>query len=401
MYLPAKSGSSMVSDPVTLALRQLLHTIAFMVPDGSNDNRRTRRKRIDLRKNRANSARRKGWTHLYRSGREEKLDEQTPLSERVGKSDLTRRRTYIETKTGLPTPADPQQLRTGTVLLMRGYFVDVDIEGQRRRCVIRGMLRKRLREEHNAVTVGDRVDITPVVSAGAGDDRPEGVIEAVQPRRGVLARSHEGRLQVTAANVDQAIIVSAIQMPEIRPHLIDRYIVSAEAGGIRPVICINKADLDPEDFCNEFLDVYRTLGYQTARTSVVENAGIDDLRDILKDKSSVLVGHSGVGKSSLLNAVQPGLALKVGDINIVLKRGRHTTTTAQLLRLDFGGYVVDTPGIRQLGVAGHRPGRSGNVLRGVRAPGRRLQIRQLHTHSRDRLRDQAGRRRRAHRCRTV
>lgn len=327
-----------------------------MTPDRSDDNQRSRRKRIDLRKNRAPSARRKGWTDLYRSGSQEKLDEQTPLSERVGKSDLTRRRTFIEADKDLPGPVDQPSLKTGTVLLMRGHFVDVDVDGQPRRCVIRGMLRKRLREEHNAVAVGDRVDITAVDSTGAGEDKPEGVIEAVQPRHGVLARSHEGGLQVMAANIDQAIIVSAIQMPEIRPHLIDRYIVSAEAGQIRPVICINKADLDPEDFCDEFLEVYRSLGYQTVKTSVTENEGIDELREILTGKSSVLVGMSGVGKSSLLNAVQPQLQLRVGDINVVLGRGRHTTTGAQLLKLDFGGYVVDTPGIRQLELPDIDPG---------------------------------------------
>jgi ribosome biogenesis GTPase / thiamine phosphate phosphatase len=239
---------------------------------------------------------------------------------------------------------------------MRGHYVEVDIDNHPRRCVMRGMLHKRLRDEHNAVTVGDMVDVTTVDSTGPGEDRPEGVIESVQPRRGVLARQHNGRLQAIAANVDQAVIVSAIQMPEIRPHLIDRYIVAAEAGNIRPVICINKADLDPEDFCNEFLDVYRHIGYPAVRTSVVGNEGIDELRSILKDKASVFVGVSGVGKSSLLNAVQPGLALKIGDINLVLKRGRHTTTSAQLLKLDFGGYVVDTPGIRQLELPDIDPG---------------------------------------------
>jgi ribosome biogenesis GTPase len=319
-----------------------------------NDRKRLQRKRVDLRKNRATSARRNQWTSLYRQGRPEKLDEATPGSERVGKSDLTRRRT-IEAESGLPDP-NAAPARTGRVLLMRGHFVEVDIDGRSRRCVMRGMLRKRLRDEHNAVTVGDMVDVTMVDSTGPGEDRPEGVIESVQPRRGVLARHHDGRLQAIAANVDQAVIVSAIQMPEIRPHLIDRYIVAAEAGNIRPVICINKADLDPEDFCNEFLDVYRNIGYTAVRTSVIRNEGIDELRAILKDKASVFVGVSGVGKSSLLNAVQPGLALKIGDINVVLKRGRHTTTSAQLLKLDFGGYVVDTPGIRQLELPDIDPG---------------------------------------------
>ena len=313
------------------------------------DNRKgSQRKRIDLRKNRAPATRRKGWTDLYRQGRDQKLDEQTQSVERVGKSDQTRRRTFIEAEPGLPAPGVEHPTKVGRVLLMRGRFVEVDIDGSPRRCVTRGMLHKRLRDEHNAMTVGDMVEVTMVESTGPGQDRPEGVIESVQPRRGLLARHHDDRLQAIAANVDQAIIVSAIQMPEIRPHLIDRYIVAAEAGNIRPVICVNKADLDPEDFCNEFLDVYRKIGYAGVRTSVVRNEGIEDLRGVLKDKASVIVGMSGVGKSSLLNAVQPGLGLKIGDINVVLKRGRHTTTAAQLLKLDFGGYVVDTPGIRQL-----------------------------------------------------
>lgn len=327
-----------------------------MAPDKPDDRKRLQRKRVDLRKNRASAARRKSWTNLYRQGHEHKLDDLAKSSERVGKSELTRRRTAFEAEPGLPAPADQQEVKTGRVLLMRGHFVDVDIDNQPRRCVIRGMLRKRLRDEHNPVTVGDMVAVTMVESAGPGDDRPEGVIEAVQPRHGVLARHHDGRLQVIAANVDQAVIVSAIQMPEIRPHLIDRYIVAAEAGNIRPIICINKADLDPEDFCNEFLDVYRKIGYAGVRTSVIRGEGIDELRAILKGKASVFVGHSGVGKSSLLNAVQPGLGLKIGDINVVLKRGRHTTTAAQLLKLDFGGYVVDTPGIRQLELPAIPPG---------------------------------------------
>ncbi len=315
----------------------------------------SKRSRIDLRKNRASSARRKGWTDLYRQARHEKIDEATPFSERVGKNEQTRRRTYIESDEGAPA-AGERPLRTGRVLLMRGYFVDVEIDGRSYRCVMRGMLRKRLRAEHNAVTVGDLVEVADVEATGPGEDKPEGIIEAVRPRRGVLARQQDGRLQVLAANVDQAVIVSAIQMPEIRPHLIDRYIVSAEAGEILPVVCINKKDLDPEAFTDEFLDVYRNLDYPAVGTSTLTGEGIDELREILRGKSSVVVGMSGVGKSSLLNAVQPGLGLKIGDINVVLGRGRHTTTAAHLLKLDFGGYVVDTPGIRQLELPDIDPG---------------------------------------------
>jgi ribosome biogenesis GTPase len=153
------------------------------------------------------------------------------------------------------------------------------------------------------------------------------------------------------ANVDQAIIVSSAGQPPPKPNLIDRYIVSALTGDITPVICMNKMDLDADGAGAMILERYRALGYETLATSTERGDGIDDLRGKLTGKASVVAGQSGVGKSSLLNAVQPRLELKVGAVTRDTHKGRHTTTTAGLIRLDFGGYVVDTPGVRSFELA--------------------------------------------------
>ena len=150
------------------------------------------------------------------------------------------------------------------------------------------------------------------------------------------------------ANVDRAIIVGSADKPPPKPHLIDRYIVASLAGDLTPVICMNKIDLDQSGAAEELLQRYIQLGYITLPTSALMGTGIDALREVLKDKASVIVGQSGVGKSSLLNVVQPGLELKTGEISEQIGKGRHITSTATLIRLDVGGYVVDTPGIRSL-----------------------------------------------------
>jgi ribosome biogenesis GTPase len=135
--------------------------------------------------------------------------------------------------------------------------------------------------------------------------------------------------------------------PELKPHLIDRYLVSAEQGGIAPVICLNKADLvDPVPY-QPLIGYYSQLRIPTLLTSAPTGFGIDRLCRYLTGRQTVFAGQSGVGKSSLLNAIQPGLGLQVREVSEANQKGRHTTTTAQLLRLDFGGWVVDTPGIRQ------------------------------------------------------
>jgi ribosome biogenesis GTPase len=202
------------------------------------------------------------------------------------------------------------------------------------------LLKSLVSDERNVVAAGDRVWIRPAVN-------DEGFIERVEPRHGLLTRASRGREHVLVANVDQVVIVIALAQPDLKPHLIDRYLVSAEQGGIAPIICLNKVDLvDPANY-QPLVGYYTQLDIPIFLTSAVTGFGINRLRERLKDRQTVFAGQSGVGKSSLLNAAQPELGLRVREVSDVNQKGRHTTTTAELIKLDFGGWVVDTPGIRQ------------------------------------------------------
>ena len=171
----------------------------------------------------------------------------------------------------------------------------------------------------------------------------------------MLTRASRRREHVLVANVDQLVIVISLVEPALKPHLIDRYIAAAQKGGLKPVLCLNKSDLaDPVEL-QPMIGAYTQLGVPALLTSAVSGTGIDRLRELLKDRASVFSGQSGVGKSSLLNAIQPGLALAVKEVSDVNQKGRHTTTYAQLLRLESGGWVVDTPGVRQLALWDTRP----------------------------------------------
>jgi ribosome biogenesis GTPase len=304
--------------------------------------------RVDLRKNRTKPPRPQGWTRGFREhGYNE---EATTNAERVrAKGDLSRRRTIVQDEaTGesgqeqgdMPT-ADRGTCLAGRVLRVHGLTSVVETEdGQRFRCAVRRLLRSLRTEERNIVTTGDRVWFRP-----APND--EGMIESVEPRHGLLTRASRGREHVLVANVDQLVIVMALVEPELKPHLIDRYLVSAEQGGIQPILCLNKVDLvDPAD-CQSYVGLYAQLGIPAFLTSATTGQGMDRLRELLRDRQTVFSGQSGVGKSSLLNAIQPELGLRVREVSDVNQKGKHTTTTAELIKLDGGGWVVDTPGIRQ------------------------------------------------------
>ena len=195
-------------------------------------------------------------------------------------------------------------------------------------------------DERNVITAGDRVWFRPSLN-------DEGLIERVEPRHGLLTRASRGREHVLVANVDQVVIVMSLVEPELKPHLIDRYLVSAEQGNIAPIICLNKADLVEPAPYQALIGYYSQLCIPTILTSATTGLGIDRLRALLPGRQTVFAGQSGVGKSSLLNAIQPGLALQVREVSEATQKGKHTTTTAELLRLEIGGWVVDTPGIRQ------------------------------------------------------
>ncbi len=213
-------------------------------------------------------------------------------------------------------------------------------DGHEYRCAVRRLLRTLAIDERSIVATGDRVWILP-------SPNNEGVIERVEPRHGLLTRASRGREHVLVANVDQVVIVMSLVEPDLKQHLIDRYLASAEQGGITPVVCLNKADLVHTEPFQSLVGLYSQLGITAFLTSAVMGLGIDRLRDRLRGRQTVFAGQSGVGKSSLLNAVEPDLGLRVREVSEVNQKGRHTTTTAELIKLGLGGWVVDTPGIRQ------------------------------------------------------
>jgi ribosome biogenesis GTPase len=304
--------------------------------------------RVDLRKNRTKPPRSRDWTRKFQT---DGLEQDTsPGQERVrAKGDLSRRRTIIQEETPAETGQEPAEMPAvdstaslqGRVLRVHGLSSVVETEdGRQFRCAVRRLLRSLVTDERNIVTTGDRVWFRTALN-------DEGLIERVEPRHGLLTRASRGREHVLVANVDQVVIVLSLVEPDLKPHLIDRYLVSAEQGGIAPLICLNKADLvDPVPY-QPLVGFYSQLGIPTFLTSATTGQGIGWLRERLVGKQTVFAGQSGVGKSSLLNAIQPGLGLRVREVSEATQKGRHTTTTAELLRLEFGGWVVDTPGIRQ------------------------------------------------------
>jgi ribosome biogenesis GTPase len=194
-------------------------------------------------------------------------------------------------------------------------------------------LRGKFRIDKINVLVGDYVKVKP-----ADDDT--GVVYEVLARRNELVRP-------PIANVDQAIITFAVQNPDPNLDLLDKFLLMAEGAGIKPVICLNKIDI-LAGAAPEWLAVYRQAGYQVLTTSTKQNLGLEDIRKVLADKVSVFAGPSGVGKSSLLNAIQPGFDLQTGEISHKLKRGKHTTRHVELLPINTGGLVADTPGFSSL-----------------------------------------------------
>ena len=308
-----------------------------------------RKVRVEFKKNRQNRARRNDLTRDV-SGPDADLDALAASERLSGKGDLTRYRTVIveEGEGGvLRREIDPAGVRVGRVMSAIGQNSLVEAEGgERFECSVRRVVRTLARDARNAVVTGDVVLFRPngqVNEAGV----PQGVIERVEPRRGIVSRKHDNREHLIAANVDAAAIVASVLDPPLKPSLIDRFLVSCEKGGVTPLVCLNKADLLPPGTLDEVVALYRRLGYVALPTSAATGEGVAALRSRLTGKTTVFAGQSGVGKSSLLNAVQSSLALKIGDVSDWTGKGTHPTRRAVLLPLEGGGYVVDTPGVRQ------------------------------------------------------
>jgi ribosome biogenesis GTPase len=231
-------------------------------------------------------------------------------------------------------------------------------DGREFECSTRGLLKSLATDLQNVVVTGDQVTIRP-----GGEN--QAVILRVDPRRGVICRTSRKRQQVLVANVDQVVIVaSAANHAEAES---DRSVLSfLEATGLRPIICINKVDLvDPAEL-QPVIGVWGQLGYQVVLLSVERGWNVDRMRSLLVGCDSVVTGQSGVGKSSLLNAIEPGLGLKVSTVSDESQKGRHTTTYSQLIPLSGGGHIVDTPGIRQFQLWDVIPAEVGGFFRDLR-----------------------------------
>jgi len=275
-----------------------------------------------------------------------------PRGERERRKDL-----QLEALSELDSDTDPpDQIHNhvgeqGIVTEVSSGFCRVNLgpENPNLVCTVRGLLTAQDTGYTNVVAVGDSVQVSV---NGTG----QGVIEAVLPRRSVLVRpdSFKGyKKQVIAANVDQVLIVAAWRNPHIWLELIDRYLIAAQRNKLLPIICVNKTDLaDDVAICRAEMSAYAKLDYRLIFTSTVTGHGIEELQAMLRNRTTVLAGLSGVGKSSLLAAVQPGSTIRVGEVNEDSGDGRHTTTQASWHSLDIGGAVVDTPGIREFGLSG-------------------------------------------------
>ena len=331
---------------------------------GQYEQRKTLKKvRQEVKNNRQPKARIKDWQTSYYYEEEEDdgaytdhLTEERimPRGERQRRRDLEAA-ALMELDNAIP-PADqplPPSGKQGMVTEVSTGLCRVELASRTILCSLRGTLSASDTGFTNVVAVGDQV----VVSENGKD---QGVVEAVLPRRSMLARPdvfYNHLRQVIVANIDQLLIVVAWRNPHLWPELIDRYLITAERNNLRPLLCVNKVDLaEDRAACQKVLQPYLDLGYPVIFTSVVTGEGIAQLQALLLDQATVLAGMSGVGKSSLLAAVQPGLEIRIGDVSEDSGEGRHTTSQVNWHKLAAGGAIVDTPGIRSIGLSGLQPG---------------------------------------------
>lgn len=217
-------------------------------------------------------------------------------------------------------------------------------------CRIKGKFRTLDIKTTNPIAVGDHVDIE------LEPDQETGLITLLHPRKNYIIRKSinlSKQAQIIAANLDQAFLIVTLASPRTSLGFIDRFLVTAEAYDIPAKLIFNKLDLFSEEgleILEEYQSIYEQAGYPCYSVSAIKETNLDQIRNLLKDKVTLVSGHSGVGKSTLINALLPGQELKTGEISDWSDKGKHTTTFAEMFNLPFGGYLIDTPGIRELGV---------------------------------------------------
>ncbi len=234
---------------------------------------------------------------------------------------------------------------TGSRYIVRGEagsLVECDIKGKFR---IQGI------KATNPVAVGDEVEYEM-------DNNGRGIIFKIEERKNYIIRKSinlSKQVHILASNVDQALLVVTLAFPRTSAGFIDRFLITAEAYHIPVIIIFNKIDLfeDDENLMNElntFIAIYERIGYPCYKVSATQSDSIELLRQLTKNKTTLIAGHSGVGKSTLVNAMDENLNIKVGEISEAHLKGKHTTTFAEMHSLEYGGFIIDTPGIKELGI---------------------------------------------------
>ncbi len=243
-------------------------------------------------------------------------------------------------------------MEKGLVIKSTGKWYAVkDLETEKTvSCNIRGKLRIKGIKSTNPVAVGDFVEYH------IPENSETGVIKNIVKRKNYIIRKSTNlskQTQILAANIDQAILMVTVAYPETYPVFIDRFLISAEAYSIPAKLIFNKTDLynkEQNQYLNTLIEIYQNAGYECFPVSVKNKTNIDSIKNLLKDKISVISGNSGVGKSSLINLIDSKLDLKTSEISDYHKSGKHTTTFAEMFELSIGGYIIDTPGIRGFGL---------------------------------------------------
>jgi ribosome biogenesis GTPase len=245
---------------------------------------------------------------------------------------------------------------TGLVTKSTGswYCVRTD-NGDRYECRIRGKFRMDKIKSTNPISVGDHVDFA------LEESEETGVINHIHDRKNYIVRKSVNlskQTHIIAANIDVAFIVVTIDNPPTFPGFIDRFLATAEAYNVPAVLLFNKVDSYEDkqmEMVEELIQIYSDIGYMCIEISALENFNIDLVQELMLDKVTMFSGHSGVGKSTLINAIEPGLNIKTAEISSQHRQGQHTTTFAEMHELSFGGFIIDTPGIKGFGVVDFEP----------------------------------------------
>ena len=248
-------------------------------------------------------------------------------------------------------------MKKGIVVKSTGSWYTVKTsDGNLIECRIKGNFRIKGIRSTNPIAVGDQVEVSEQREDNNSEGAVTGLITNIIDRKNYIIRKAPNlskESHIIAANIDQAFLIVTIKYPVTTTTFIDRFLVSAEAYRIPCRIIFNKTDLYNEDqtaLMNSLVDIYEAVGYQCLKISATKNTGIQELKMMMKEKTNVFSGHSGVGKSTIINCIQPGASLKTGIISDSHHSGKHTTTYSEMIDLDFGGFIIDTPGIKGFGL---------------------------------------------------